>query len=175
MPFTFKRLREDDLPLLHEWRNRPHVVAIWDGDPPTLEEIRQKYLPRITGSSDVVPYIASLDGEATGYVQSYVAVETEEGWWSGQHDRGVLGIDLFLADGERLGQGLGTRMVRAFVGHLFRDPEVHTIQVDPAPDNPRAIRCYEKAGFRPVGEITTPDGPALYMLLPRAGSEWDGG
>jgi hypothetical protein len=31
----------------------------------------------------------------------------------------------------------------------------------------RAIRCYEKAGFRRVGTVDTPDGPAVYMLCER--------
>jgi RimJ/RimL family protein N-acetyltransferase len=44
---------------------------------------------------------------------------------------------------------------------------VTRIQVDPKPDNPRAIRCYEKAGFRAVREIDTPDGRALLMYCNR--------
>jgi aminoglycoside 6'-N-acetyltransferase-1b len=50
---------------------------------------------------------------------------------------------------------------------LFDDPRVTKVQTDPAPANLRAIRCYEKAGFRRVGEIVTPDGPALYMTCER--------
>jgi RimJ/RimL family protein N-acetyltransferase len=66
-----------------------------------------------------------------------------------------------------LGQGLGTAMVGEFVQFLWRDPAVTRIQADPAPTNARAIRCYEKAGFHSLGLITTPDGPALLMLLDR--------
>jgi hypothetical protein len=36
-------------------------------------------------------------------------------------------------------------------------------QTDPAPTNLRAIRCYQKAGFRIIRNIVTPDGPAIYM------------
>ena len=59
-------------------------------------------------------------------------------------------------------------MVRAFLDYLFSDPNVTKVQTDPSPDNARAIRCYEKAGFRPVGVVQTPDGPALYMVVTRA-------
>ena len=69
----------------------------------------------------------------------------------------------FLADGDRLGKGLGTAMVSQFVDRLFRDPAVTEVRLDPHPENHRAIRCYEKAGFVRAGEIVTPDGPALLM------------
>ena len=66
-----------------------------------------------------------------------------------------------------MGQGLGTLLVRALVARLFEDPAVTRIQTDPAPDNLRAIRCYEKAGFAALRTIDTPDGPALYMVQTR--------
>jgi len=59
-------------------------------------------------------------------------------------------------------------MVRAFVQRLFADPAVTRIQTDPSPVNRRAIRCYEKAGFHRVKIVTTPDGPAVYMVRTRS-------
>jgi aminoglycoside 6'-N-acetyltransferase Ib len=40
-------------------------------------------------------------------------------------------------------------------------------EADPAPNNRRALRCYEKAGFRQIRTIVTPDGPAMVMLQDR--------
>ena len=54
--------------------------------------------------------------------------------------------------------------MRALVDRLFADPAVTQIQTDPHPTNKRAIRCYEKAGFRAVKEIVTPDGAAVWMV-----------
>ena len=62
-------------------------------------------------------------------------------------------------------------MVRAFLARLFADPAVTRIQTDPAPSNARAIRCYEKAGFRRLREVETPDGRALLMVCDRA--DWE--
>jgi aminoglycoside 6'-N-acetyltransferase len=59
------------------------------------------------------------------------------------------GIDLFL-DPALHDRGLGTEAVRRVVA-LLRDRGHHRITIDPAADNAAAIRCYEKAGFRPVG------------------------
>jgi RimJ/RimL family protein N-acetyltransferase len=89
------------------------------------------------------------------------------GWWPDETDPGAVGIDQFLADAENLGKGIGTEMVAQLVEFLFRDSAATKIQTDPAPNNLRAIRCYEKAGFQKVGIVDTPDGPALLMIIER--------
>lgn len=170
MDFTFEPLAEADLPRLHEWLNRPHLIEHW-GPPPSLAAVRDKYLPRTTTSSSDRPYVAYLGDRPVGYVQSYVAVETADGWWTGQHDPTVLGVDLFLADPNDLDRGLGTAMVCQFVRFLFDTPSVSRIQVDPSPENGRAIRCYEKAGFKHEGPISTPDGAAVLMVIERDRSQ----
>lgn len=163
--FAFRPLEEADLPMLLEWLNRPHLLEWW-GPARTMEEVRETYLPRIAGEDAARPFIASLGGVAAGYIQSYRAGAVP-GWWPDAPGPGVMGIDQFLADGDRLGRGLGTAMVSQFVGRLFEDSGVTEVRLDPHPDNRRAIRCYEKAGFRSVAEITTPDGPAVMMCVRR--------
>ena len=58
-------------------------------------------------------------------------------------------------------------MVNAFVEQLFQDAAVTKVQTDPSPDNVRAIRSYQRAGFVIDSEIITPDGPALLMVRHR--------
>jgi aminoglycoside 6'-N-acetyltransferase-1b len=164
---TFRRMTRDDLPMLVEWLARPHVAEWW-GSPSSADDIEREYGPIVDGTGPHHAYVAMLDGEPLGFIQSYVPAEChDEGWWLDEHDPGVRGIDQFLADGNRLGRGLGTAMVRAFVATLFADPSVTRVQTDPEPGNFRAIRCYEKAGFRRVREVVTQDGPALLMYQDR--------
>ena len=165
--FVFRPLAESDLPLLCAWLNRPHLQEWWREGPVSLDAVRAKYLPRVAGADAARPFVASLDGAAIGYIQYYAAAEGDPDWWPDRPGPGVLGIDQFLADGDRLGQGLGTALVSEFAAFLFEDPRVTEIRVDPRPDNLRAIRCYEKVGFRATGAIVTPDGPALMMVLTR--------
>jgi RimJ/RimL family protein N-acetyltransferase len=193
-PLTLRLMTEEDIPLLHGWLQRPHIVRWWGGEagrPKSLAETRANYLPRVLGSrSDgplpsfltpsgggarscgpgdrVTPYIAMLGDRPIGYAQSYVAIGSGDGWWEEITDPGVRGIDQSLGHEADLGQGLGTRLVTALCELLFQDPQVTRIQTDPDPTNARAIRCYEKAGFRALREIVTPDGPALYMVRDRA-------
>ena len=165
---SFRPLAESDFPLLHEWLSRPHVVEWW-GAPPTLAEMAEDYRPHTVGEV-VGGFIAHAGGDDVGFTQWYQPVAFHhEGWWLDEHDPGVRGIDQFLANERQLGQGLGTAMVHAFVARLFEDPAVTRVQTDPSPDNARAIRAYEKAGFVPAGEVDTPDGRALLMYFERPG------
>ena len=48
-------------------------------------------------------------------------------------------------------QGLGSEALRVAARHLFDERAHHRITIDPAADNAKAIRAYERVGFRPVG------------------------
>jgi AacA4 family aminoglycoside N(6')-acetyltransferase len=170
---TLRLMTKRDLPMLHDWLNRPHIVEWWGGESerPTLDQVLAHYLPRVMAQEAVTPYIAMLGGEPIGYAQSYVALGSGDGWWEDETDPGVRGIDQSLANPMQLNKGLGTKLVRAFVELLFADPAVTKVQTDPAPDNHRAIRCYEKAGFVRQKVIITPDGPAVYMIQTRQAFE----
>ena len=163
---TFKPLALNDLPLLHEWLRRPHVAQWWL-ERPSLIELEQDYLQHDAGESSTRAYIAIVDGAPIGFIQSYVAMGTGDGWWEQEIDPGRRGIDQFLANEKQLGQGLGSAMVAAFVSQLFQDPAVTSVQTDPSPGNDRAIRCYRRSGFVVQAQVETPDGPALLMLRTR--------
>lgn len=165
-PFTFRLLTLEDLPLLHEWLNRPHVHEWWEENV-TWDYVRESFTGDIANPM-IEPMLACLDGEPVGYVQVYRVLGADPQWWQSETDPGARGIDQFLANAAQLNQGLGSRMVREFVASIFADPAVTKVQTDPSPRNGRAIRAYEKAGFRRVGEVQTPDGPALLMLIERA-------
>lgn len=170
---ALRPMTERDLPMLHDWLNRQHIVEWWGGKAarPSLADVLAKYRPRVLAQDGVTPHIAMWRDKPIGYAQSYVAMGSGDGWWEEETDPGVRGIDQSLADPGLLGRGLGTQLVRALLGQLFADPAVTAVQTDPAPGNARAIRCYEKAGFLRRGLVTTPDGPAMLMRVDRAAFE----
>lgn len=160
----FVPITAQHLPMLREWLGRPHVAAWW-APQPSLAELHEDYVVAADGTR---AFIALHGGEPLGFIQCYVVLGSGGGWWADETDPGARGIDQFLCDGERLGQGLGRAMVRCFVDGLFEDPRVTVVQTDPSPDNARAIRCYQHAGFAIEGEVVTPDGPAVLMKRRRA-------
>lgn len=64
--------------------------------------------------------------------------------------RGTAEIGIELQP-EFRGRGLGPRAIRALLGHLFNHLGLRKVWLRVMPDNERAIRCYEKCGFRPAG------------------------
>lgn len=77
-------------------------------------------------------------------------------------------IDIGLLSGAT-DRGIGTDAVRTVADWLFTDRGHHRITIDPAVANGRAIRAYEKVGFRPVGVMRKyergPDGVWRDSLL----------
>ena len=152
--------------MLREWLCRPHVAEWW-GPAESLDELRENYVLHAALPNATLACIAHLGSGPIGFIQSYVVMDSGGGWWKDESDPGARGIDQFLADPDRLGQGLGSAMIRAFLDRLFADPAVTVVQTDPDPRNERAIRSYRRAGFLPAGNILTPDGPALLMRCTR--------
>ncbi len=167
MRWEFRPIAESDLPMIMDWLSRPHIREWW-GEAPSHEEVREEFLPIIAGNPDHQGFIAYKDGRPLGYIQWYVATAFHnEGWWLDEQDPGVRGIDQYLADPDNLGKGQGTEMIRNFIAHIFEDPSVSRVQTDPSPENARAIRCYEKAGFVASHEADTPGGRSLIMYCER--------
>ena len=163
--FSFRSMQEEDLPLMLEWLNRPHLQAWWSEGEKSLDGVRDKYLPRIYQADAAIPFIAFLDGEVFAYIQYYYVAEGPGNWWPDAPGKNVIGIDQFIADESQTNKGYGTQMIRQFISMLREQMTITEIRVDPRPSNARAIRCYEKVGFQQTGLIQTPDGPAMMMRL----------
>jgi aminoglycoside 6'-N-acetyltransferase len=148
---------EDDLPMLGVWLERPHVAEWWDDTDDKLAEIRDAM-----ASLSTQPFIIELDGRPIGYIQCYDPHLEEDHPYRDQ-PKGSLGIDQFIGEPELVGIGHGSRLIAAFAENLFRRG-VPRVIIDPDPRNGRAIRAYEKAGFRPLGFRTSIYGDALMMV-----------
>src|SRR5438128_717258 len=66
----FRPLELGDLPLLHRWRNAPHVLQWWK-EPTTFEALVAEYTPRITGHVPTQPFVILYGAKPIGYIQTY--------------------------------------------------------------------------------------------------------
>ncbi len=155
--YDFRAVTEADLPLLAAWLAEPHVAQWWDEGPEaSLAEIREAMEDISTE-----PLIVELDGRPIAYLQSYDPhLEDDHPYQDQPH--GTLGLDLSIGPPDLVGIGHGSAMLAQFVELLFEEGTPRVI-IDPDPTNTRAIRAYEKAGFRAFDERTSIFGPALMM------------
>jgi aminoglycoside 6'-N-acetyltransferase len=91
------------------------------------------------------PDLRALVIEHAGEVVGYMQYAEEESL--AYH---FASIDLALHDDDQ-GRGLGRDAVRTIARYLFDVRDHHRLTIDPAVANERAIRCYERVGFRRVG------------------------
>ena len=81
----------------------------------------------------------------------------------------VRGIDQSLANASQLGKREPS-WFELWLSCCSMIPRSPRSKRTSSPSNLRAIRCYEKAGFERQGTVTTPDGPAVYMVQTRQAS-----
>ncbi len=144
--YAFTPLTAADLPLVGRWLGNPHVMQWW---PDGKRQVRQ--IARSIGSTKLMPYIVSVTGRPLAYLQCEHLAPAQRG------------IDQFIGEADMIGHGHGSAFIRQFCDELFFGGKVTTIATDPDPANARAIRAYEKAGFRPVERQSTPWGNVLLM------------
>lgn len=165
MTIGFRPLGREDLRVLHEWLQREHVRRWWS-EHRTYEEVVEHYLPAIEAREPTDLYAILLDEEPAGLIQTYpVAGYPEYGALIGIGE-GVAGVDLFLADEESLGRGIGTAVLVQFLEEVvFADESTSACVADPDSENRASLRAFEKAGFHAVKEFRDPEDGSLHTLV----------
>lgn len=104
-------------------------------------------------------YVIEVEGAVAGVIQS---------WEEPDPDYRRANMDIALATPWH-GTGVAVDALHTLARHLVDDREHHHLTIDPAAANARAIACYAKLGFRPVGILRRnergPDGTFHDTLL----------
>lgn len=151
---AFRAVGDDDVARLARWLQDPEVGAWWHGVTETydeafvLEHVLDDSEPWTTFS------IVELRGEPIGFQQWYpIDPEPETlAEYGLEAPSGAFGIDQFIGESPLHGQGIGAQQVRAVCAWLLgpTGPGARRVLTDPVVENLRAVRCYERAGFRKV-------------------------
>ncbi len=148
---------EEIAPLMARWANDSEYVRLQDDDPCQLPSIRQwqewAINPNPSGEFFVIRELASdrIIGFLGLGMRKWIHAET------------YVGIG--LGEREYWGRGYGTEAMRLALQYAFQELNLHRVSLSVIAYNERAIRSYEKAGFRSEGR--------LRQTIRRAGRRWD--
>ncbi len=132
---TLRPATAADEPAFGAILGEPDVAAWWGAYSP--ERLRAE----LFDNEESVTFAIVLESDVIGLV-TY--------WEENEPDYRHAGIDIALATACQ-NRGLGSETLALLARHLFDERGHHRLTIDPAVANTRAIRSYEKVGFRPVG------------------------
>ena len=110
-------------------------VARWWGEP--ARSVQDAMNPSDSESC----FVIEVGSDTIGFIQF-----VEESDPTYRH----AGIDIALHS-DWQGQGLGPDAISALANYLIQERGHHRLTIDPAAHNTRAIKAYERVGFKPVG------------------------
>lgn len=151
---SFRPVAVADLDLIAGWLAEPHVRQWW-GEPETeVAAIRDM----VEGRDGTRPFLILAAGEPVGYIQVWRISHFQTDAWTADNPwllalaDGTVGVDLMIGEAGQVGKGLGPAVLAAFVA-MLRAEGHDSIVIDPDPGNARAVRAFEKAGFRAMPDL----------------------
>ncbi len=167
MPLDFRPLGVDDLATLFTWLARPHAAKWYAPAPSSYAEVVARYGPRTEPGHPVSAFVVSCAGTDLAYLQRYPVSAFPDYARQLPASAGVIGIDVLVGEAERVGRGLGPRIVRTAARRLFADPAVRACVAGPEEGHVAGIRAFAKAGFREVGRARSDGRTECVMWLER--------
>lgn len=159
---SLKPATRNDFGLIRRWLARPDIQDWWGPISATEAEVNMAL-----GSGHAICRVIEVDGVAVGYAHAVDATlwgenlpdELEPGTWD---------LDLFIAAEDQRGRGVGQIALAKLREEVFATTLAVAVCVFPSVKNERAVRAYEKAGFRWQRVWHDPQtGPAWFMVARR--------
>ncbi|WP_432363853.1 GNAT family N-acetyltransferase [Sporosarcina sp. UB5] len=147
---AIRELIEEDKFLLTKWLSNPEVLQFYEGRdrPLDLAQVEEDFYGE---SNDETRCLILYDEKPIGYVQFYPIEEKERRIYGFSDSSEVIyGMDQFIGETAYWNKGIGTKLVEMIVVYLLTEKNADRIVMDPQTWNERAIRCYEKCGFKKV-------------------------
>lgn len=147
-PLVVRILRKEDNHQLAKWLSDPAVLEFYEGrdNPFDAEKVNQVFYD----DDDAIKCLVEFNEKAIGYIQFYQLDEETRTVYGYGKEENIYGIDQFIGEVEYWNKGIGTLLVTSMVSFLIKDKKADRVVMDPQIRNTRALKCYEKCGFKKV-------------------------
>ena len=138
----------EDLSRMLKWLTDVRVLEWYEGRDAclTMETLSRQYLTPIPEGFRV---ILEYEGVPIGYGQAYrLTGDMFQEYDYPDSGSIVYAMDQFIGEPEYWNRGIGTAFLKIMAAYLKENCGAEILLLDPHQNNPRAIRAYEKAGFR---------------------------
>lgn len=154
--------RRADWDMIRGWLARPDIEAWWGPRSATEAEVNIAL-----NSGHALCRMIEAGGVAVGYAHAVDAT-----MWGDELPQdlapGTWDLDLFIASEEHRGRGVGQTALSQLKDEVFGTTLATAVCVFPSIRNERAVRAYERAGFRWQRIWNDPHmGPSWFMLAER--------
>ncbi|MBR3105441.1 MAG: GNAT family N-acetyltransferase [Lachnospiraceae bacterium] len=141
-------LTEADLTIMLKWLTDDRVLEYYEGRDVrfTMDTLAEHFLEEIPDGFRV---IIEYEDQPVGYGQAYqLSEEMFEEYDYPDNGKVVYAIDQFIGEPDYWNRGIGSEFLQMMAIYLKNSKGADGILLDPHQNNLRAIRAYEKAGFR---------------------------
>lgn len=142
-------LEESDASYLAKWLSDERVLEFYEGrdNPHDIKKIREVFYSK---AEQINTCIVEYKSEPVGYLQFYPSTYDDKALYGYSNEEKLYGMDQFIGEPEYWNKGIGTKLVKGVSEYLLDSKIANIVSVDPQTRNERAIRCYEKCGFKKV-------------------------
>ncbi len=140
---SLRPMKPQEVKLIYKWANNPDVIPYWYKKRMSLKQIKEDWKPHYF--SDKIPqwgrcFAIQVEGKPLGMI-NYNKIDKLNK---------KVEIDIIIGEKKNWNKGYGTDAVKTLINYLFKEFKLNEIWIAPHTTNPRAIRAYEKAGFKKI-------------------------
>ena len=138
---------KDDIKLAQEYLNQPEIMKnLVPGIPyPLTLESEEKWYESLIDSKD--SYNFAIEDLKNGLYLGGCFINNID--WK----KSVVTVGIFIGNKDYLGKGYGTDAMKVLVKFIFDEMNINKVKLNVYLFNARAIRCYEKCGFKKEGVL----------------------
>ena len=155
---NLRRHRMEDLPAVVRWYRDPEMARLtrYHANPMSAEEVERFFRGRMMADDALAYAIVELPSHRLIGFTTFSGLDA---------DNGSVLFHITIGERDAWGRGLGTEATELMLGHAFENLGLHRVGLSVFSYNTRAIRAYEKAGFRHEGRLRD--------AIQRDGRYWD--